>query len=134
MTPLTEVEGIGPAYAEKLRAAGVATTEGLLERGAGRGGRQGLAEATGISDALILRWVNQADLFRISGVGEQYAELLEAAGVDSVPELAQRNAASLQAKLAEANEGRNLVRQVPVESQVARWIEEAKALPRVVTH
>lgn len=134
MTPLTEVEGIGPAYAEKLQAAGVATTEGLLERGADRGGRADLAEATGISSALILRWVNQADLFRINGVGEQYAELLEAAGVDSVPELAQRNATSLQAKLAEANEGRNLVRQVPVESQVARWIEEAKGLPRVVTH
>lgn len=134
MTPLTEVEGIGPAYAEKLRAAGVATTEALLERGCDRGGRDALAEATGISGALILRWVNQADLFRIDGVGEQYAELLEAAGVDSVPELAQRNAASLQAKLADANAERNLVRQVPVESQVARWIEEAKALPRVVTH
>ncbi len=134
MAPLTEIEGIGPAYADKLRAAGVATTDGLLERGCDRSGRQALAEATGISGTLILRWVNQADLFRIDGVGEQYAELLEAAGVDSVPELAQRNAASLQAKLGEANEARNLVRQVPVESQVARWIEEAKTLPRVVTH
>ncbi len=134
MAPLTEVEGIGPAYADKLREAGVATTDTLLERGCDRKGRQALAEATGISDSQILRWVNQVDLFRIDGVGEQYAELLEAAGVDSVPELAQRNAASLQAKLAEANAARNLVRQVPVESQVARWIEEAKALPRVVTH
>ncbi len=134
MAPLTEVEGIGPAYADKLREAGVATTDALLERGRDRKGRQALAEAAGISDSQILRWVNQVDLFRIDGVGEQYAELLEAAGVDSVPELAQRNAASLQAKLAEANEARKLVRQVPVESQVARWIEEAKALPRVVTH
>lgn len=134
MAPLTEVEGIGPAYADKLREAGVATTDALLERGRDRKGRQALAEAAGISDSQILRWVNQVDLFRIDGVGEQYAELLEAAGVDSVPELAQRNATSLQAKLAEANEARKLVRQVPVESQVARWIEEAKALPRVVTH
>lgn len=134
MAPLTEVEGIGPAYADKLREAGVATTDALLERGCDRKARQALAEATGISDSQILRWVNQVDLFRIDGVGEQYAELLEAAGVDSVPELAQRNAANLQAKLAEANAARNLVRQVPVESQVARWIEEAKALPRVVTH
>ncbi|MCL4289122.1 MAG: DUF4332 domain-containing protein [Thermoleophilia bacterium] len=134
MAPLTEVEGIGPAYADKLREAGVATTDALLERGRDRKGRQALAEAAGISDSQILRWVNQVDLFRIDGVGEQYAELLEAAGVDSVPELAQRNATSLRAKLAEANEARKLVRQVPVESQVARWIEEAKALPRVVTH
>ena len=103
-------------------------------RGATREGRAKLAAEAGISEALILRWVNHVDLFRIKGVEAQYAELLEASGVDSVPELAQRVAANLHAKLVEVNAGRPLVGQLPSEGQVAGWIAEAKTLPRVVTH
>ena len=134
MAPLSDIEGIGPAYAEKLKAAGIDTTGELLERGASAKGREEIAAATGIAAKLVLEWVNHCDLFRIKGVAGEYADLLEAAGVDSVPELAQRNAESLAAKLAEVNEAKSLVRQVPTAAQVAAWIEEAKTLPRVVTH
>ena len=131
---LEEIEGIGPAYAKTLAELGLLTTDDLLQAGADTKGREGLVEATGISKKLILRWVNQADLFRIKGVGEQYADLLEAAGVDTVPELAQRRADNLAKKLVEVNEQKNLVRRTPAESQVAGWIEQAKGLPRVVTY
>ncbi len=104
MAGLVKVEGIGEVYAQKLREAGVSTTEALLAQGASPRGRKALAESAGISDALILRWVNHADLFRVKGVGEEYAELLEIAGVDTVPELAQRNAQNLHKKLAAVNE------------------------------
>lgn len=134
MSDVITLEGIGEVYAAKLKAVGIATVEALLERGASREGRGRLAEESGISDALILRWVNFADLFRVPGVGTQYSELLEAAGVDSVPELAQRNPANLHAKLVEVNEAKHLVRQVPSLTQVTGWITEAKTLPRVVTH
>lgn len=134
MKAIADIEGIGPVFAEKLAEAGVKHVETLLERGASRKGRDELAEATGISDALILKWVNRADLDRVDGIGSEYADLLEAAGVDSVPELAQRNAANLTAKLAEVNEAKSLVRQVPSESQVTKWIEHAGTLPKVVTH
>ena len=97
-------------------------------------GREDLAFASGISGTLILRWVNMADLFRVKGVGEEYTDLLEAAGVDTVPELAQRRADSLTARMAEVNETKNLVRRLPTEAQVAEWIETAKGLPRVVTY
>lgn len=129
---IEELEGVGPAYAEKLAAAGVTTVERLLEAGAKPEGRKALEEASGLSGKLILRWVNMADLFRIKGVGEEYADLLEAAGVDTVPELAQRNAANLHAKMAEVNAAKALVRALPGESQVASWVEQAKALPRAV--
>jgi len=134
MAKLLKVEGIGEAYAQKLQAAGVATTEALLEKGATPQGRQEIAEATGISAKLILRWVNHVDLFRISGVGEQYADLLEAAGVDTVPELAQRNAENLYQKLLAVNEEKKLVRRPPTQAQVGGWIEQAKQLPRVITY
>src|SRR4051794_9081760 len=113
-----EVEGIGEAYAQKLKEAGIMTTKALLEQGATRAGRQKIAEATGIGDALILRWINHVDLFRLKGVETQYAELLEAAGVDSVPELAQRDPAKLFPKLVEVNAEKKLVGKLPTETQV----------------
>ena len=131
---LEEIEGIGPHYAELLKGAGLVTVDELLQAGADPKGREGLAQATGINKKLILRWVNQADLFRIKGVGEQYADLLEAAGVDTVPELAQRRADNLTKKMVEVNEAKQLVRRTPTEAQVAAWIDEAKALPRMVTY
>lgn len=134
MANIIEIEGIGEVYAEKLKGAGVSTVEGLLEAGATRKGREALAESSGITGTLILKWVNHADLFRIKGVQKQYAELLEAAGVDSVPELSHRDPANLAKKLAEVNEAKHLVRQVPSETSVAQWVAEAKTLPRVVTH
>jgi predicted flap endonuclease-1-like 5' DNA nuclease len=134
MASLSDVEGIGPAYAEKLGGAGLETTDDLLSAGGTPQGRASLAEKTSISAALILEWVNHADLYRIDGVGSEYADLLEAAGVDSVVELGQRNAANLQAKLSEVNEQKQLVRSVPSESQVARWVEQAKGLERAVHH
>lgn len=134
MTDVTEIEGIGPALAEKLGAAGVKTCEALLDKGASKAGRQALAESSGLSEKQLLKFVNQADLFRIKGVGGEYAELLEAAGVDSVPELAQRKAANLTAKMAEVNEARKLVRHLPSEKQVESWVQEARTLPPVITH
>jgi len=131
---IEEIEGIGPAYAEKLRAADVSSTDALLEKGATTEGRSALVEQTGIDAVRMLRWVNHADLMRVVGVGPEFAELLEAAGVDSVPELAQRNVENLVTGLAETNEARNLVRRVPSADEVADWIEQAKALPRIVAH
>jgi predicted flap endonuclease-1-like 5' DNA nuclease len=134
MANLIAIEGIGQVYADKLRAAGLTTTEALLEEAATPKGRQELAEKAGISGHLILEWVNRADLFRIKGVGEEYSDLLEAAGVDTVPELAQRNAENLYAKLAEANAAKKLVRRLPTQAQVADWIDQAKRLPRAITY
>ena len=131
---LTEIEGIGPTYAAKLEDLGLKTTDDLLRVGASPKGREDLAFASGISGKLLLRWVNMADLFRIKGVGEQYSDLLEAAGVDTVPELAQRRADNLTKKMAEVNDQKQLVRRVPTEAQVTGWIESAKGLPRVVTY
>src|SRR4030043_923132 len=125
MAKIVDVEGIGPKYAEKLNRAGVSTTDGLLKVGATPKGRKEIAEKTGIGDALILEWVNHVDLYRIKGVGSEYSDLLEAAGVDTIPELAQRKAANLTQKLAEVNRAKKIVRKLPVESQVASWIEQA---------
>ena len=132
MASVVEIEGVGDAHAAKLSGAGVPTTEALLSEGATPAGRKALADKTGISEALILKWVNHVDLARINGIAGQYAELLEAAGVDTVPELAQRNAANLAAKVAEINAARNLVNRVPSESEITRWIAEAATLPRHV--
>lgn len=134
MTGLTTIEGIGEAYSVQLSEAGIATTEDLLEQGATPAGRQAIEEKTGISGKLILRWTNMADLFRISGVSEEYADLLEACGVDTVPELAQRNPGNLYEALAQTNEEQQLVRGVPGESQVADWVSQAKELPRVLKY
>jgi predicted flap endonuclease-1-like 5' DNA nuclease len=134
MSDVIEVEGIGDVYAQKLKEAGIATTDALLEQGATRAGREKISETTGISGSLILRWVNHVDLFRIKGVQAQYSELLEAAGVDSVPELARRDPTHLLPKLVEVNEEKKLVRKLPTADQVADWITQSKTLPRVVTH
>lgn len=134
MASIEDIEGVGAAYAEKLKAAGVATVETLLESGAGKAGRTALATASGISEKLILKWVNHADLRRVKGIGSEYSELLEVAGVDSVVELAQRVPANLAAKMAEVNEAKKLVRSLPAVSAVEAWVAAAKQLPRVVTH
>ena len=134
MAKLTKIEGVGEFYAQKLQEAGIKTTQALLGKGASPQGRQEIAEKTGISETLILRWVNHVDLFRIKGVGEEYADLLEAAGVDTVPELAQRNPENLYPKLVAVNQEKKLVRQLPTQTQVSNWIEQAKRLPRVITY
>lgn len=131
---LSYIEGVGTIYAESLMEAGIDSPQTLLEKGATPKGRAELAEKTGISGKLILTWVNEADLYRIKGVGAQYADLLEAAGVDTVPELARRNPANLHKKLTEVNEEKNLVRHVPAQSQVEEWVEQAKTLPRKITY
>ena len=132
MAKLEEIEGIGPAFAAKLRDGEVKTVEGLLERGSTPEGRKALAKLTGIAEKNILRWVNMADLFRVKGVGEEYADLLEAAGVDTVVELGRRNAENLHAKMQAVNEGKNLVRALPSATQVETWVSQAKDLPRAV--
>ena len=134
MTKLLDVEGIGPAYTAKLAAAGVGSAEALLKEGATPKGRKGLAEKAGIADTLILEWVNHVDLFRIKGVASEYADLLEEAGVDTVPELAQRSAPNLFKKMVEVNEAKKLVRKLPTEAQVADWIAQAKKLPRTISY
>ncbi len=134
MTKLQTIEGIGDTYAEKLEMAGVGSLEALLEQGKTAKGRTDLVEKTGISGKLVLKWVNRADLFRVKGIGEEYGDLLEIAGVDTVPGLAQRNAENLYNKMAEVNEERKLVRRLPSQNQVADWIEQAKQLPRMLTY
>lgn len=134
MANLLDVEGIGEKYAAKLKEAGVANTDALLKIGSTPKGRKELAEKAAISEALILEWVNHVDLFRIKGVAEEYADLLEEAGVDTVPELAQRVAKNLFQKILEVNEAKQLVRRPPTEAMVADWIDQAKKLPRVITY
>ena len=134
MTNIATIEGIGPVYAEKLAAAGAKTVEGFLDMAKDPKGRKALAEATGIPDVKILTWANMADLCRLKGVGPQMSELLQASGVDTVKEMKHRNAANLQAKMAEVNATKNLVNRVPGVEQVADWVEEAKTLPAVMTY
>jgi predicted flap endonuclease-1-like 5' DNA nuclease len=131
---IVDVEGIGPVFAAKLEAAGVKTTDDLLEKGAKPKGRDELEKATGISHGKILEWVNHVDLYRLDGVGSEYSDLLEASGVDSPVELAHRVPANLAAKLAEVNDAKKLVRRVPTEAVVAGWIAQAKSMPKVVEH
>ena len=132
---IEDVEGIGPVYASKLEAAGVRSTDDLLERGAKASGRQALEEATGIGHALILEWVNHVDLMRIDGVGSEYSDLLEAAGVDSPAELARRNAANLATTIDEVVAARpTIVRRAPNETELQDWIDQSKKLPKVVEH
>ncbi|PLX59967.1 DUF4332 domain-containing protein [Sedimenticola selenatireducens] len=135
MTKLTQIEGIGEKYGAKLQEAGISTQEKLLEAGSTTKGRKALAEKSGISEKLILGWINRADLARVKGIGEEYADLLELAGVDTVPELAQRNAANLHAKIKEVAEARgNVVRRVPSASEVEKWVAQAKELPRAINY
>jgi predicted flap endonuclease-1-like 5' DNA nuclease len=134
VTKLVDIEGIGEKYAQALKGAGIDTAEELLREGGTPAGREAIGEKTGLSGKLILEWVNHADLMRIKGVGSEYADLLEAAGVDTVPELGQRNAANLAEKLAEINEAKSLVRRVPTAAEVEGWVDEAKTLPRAVEY
>jgi predicted flap endonuclease-1-like 5' DNA nuclease len=136
MASLTKVEGIGKKFQKQLQKAGISTTDALLKSGATRKGRNQIAKESGISVKLILEWVNHADLFRIKGVGEEYADLLEASGVDTVVELGKRVPENLLAKMAEVNSKgkKELVRQLPGINQVKAWVKQAKKLKRVVTH
>jgi predicted flap endonuclease-1-like 5' DNA nuclease len=134
MAKIAQIEGIGPTYAQKLSNEGITTTDELLDAGATPQGREALAEKTGIAESLILEWVNLSDLFRIKGVGEEYSDLLEEAGVDTVAELARRNPENLLAKIIEVNEAKNLVRRVPYLSFVESWVQQAKTLPRKVEY
>ena len=134
MAKLSIIEGIGGLYEEKLNEAGVTSIEKLLEECSSKRGRTELAEKSGIAEKLILKWANHADLFRIKGVGSEYAELLDAAGVDTVPELAKRKTDNLVAKMAEVNEAKKLVRRVPTTRQVEDWIGQAGKLPRVIQY
>jgi len=121
-------------YRGKLVSNGVKTVEALLKQGASPSGRKAIADATGISSGLILEWVNHADLWRIKGVSEEYSDLLEESGVDTVVELAQRNAENLYMKIKEVNMEKKLVRRLPSARQVADWVSQAKRLPRVITY
>jgi len=134
MAKLETIEGIGPVYADKLRAAGIGSVEALQEKGCTPKGRQEIEEATGIGHALILEWVNLADLMRVKGIGEEYSDLLEEAGVDTVKELRNRVPANLHQKMLEVNEAKKLVRRPPALSQVESWVRQAKSLPPKVTH
>jgi len=134
MAKLSNIEGIGEAYSTKLEDAGITSLENLLKTCCNKKGRKEITEKSGISEKLVLNWVNRADLSRVKGVSTQYADLLECAGVDTVPELAQRNPDNLQSKMAEVNEEEKLVRKVPTASQVQDWVTQAKELPRVVTY
>jgi len=129
-----DIEGIGKEYAEKLNENKIQTIDDLLEAGATPDGRKQLSEMTGISSKLVLEWVNLADLFRIKGVGEEYADLLEEAGVDTVVELATRKPENLHKKMGEVNEAKKIVRKLPSLSMVEGWVKEAKTLPRKVEY
>ncbi len=134
MAKISDIEGIGPKYAELLAKEGIKTVEGLLKAGAKSKDRKRIADSLQISEKLILEWVNHADLFRIKGIGEEYSDLLEEAGVDTVPELAQRNPENLTEKMAEINAAKDLVRRLPVLSQVEDWVKQAKELPRIIEY
>ena len=131
---IIDIEGIGDVYAEKLIAAGINKVSELLEKCAAPKGRKALAEETGISEKLILRWTNHADLFRINGVGPQFAELLEAAGVDTVKEFRHRVAENLQPKLEETNAAKNICNRVPAVSEIQKMIDQAKELEPRMTY
>jgi predicted flap endonuclease-1-like 5' DNA nuclease len=131
---IEEIEGIGPAYAEKLAAAGIANTDDLLKKCATPAGRKAAAEASGLSAAVILKWCNMADLMRVSGIGPQFAELLKASGVDTIKELRNRNAANLATKMAEVNAEKKLARTSPAESLVTKWVEQAKEMQPLLSY
>jgi predicted flap endonuclease-1-like 5' DNA nuclease len=134
MPNLKKIEGIGEALASKFEVAGIRTTDSLLKECATSKGRREVARKTGVSEKLILKYTNQADLFRIKGVGEEYADLLEASGVDTVPELGNRNPQNLYKKMSEVNAEKKLVRQGPSVKQVESWVGQAKSLPRAISY
>jgi predicted flap endonuclease-1-like 5' DNA nuclease len=131
---IVSIEGIGPVYAEKLAGAGIKTVEALLDKGAARKGREDLSELTGITEKLILEWVNLADLMRIKGIGEEYSDLLEEAGVDTVKELKNRNPENLYKAMVATNQEKKLVRRVPTLKEVQKWVAEAAQLEPRVTY
>ncbi|PZQ17014.1 MAG: DUF4332 domain-containing protein [Ancylobacter novellus] len=132
--PIAKIEGVCPEFEGRLKSVGVRTTATLLERAKDPRGRKALASSSGIAETMILRFANIADLMRLKGVGEEYAELLEAAGVDTVKSLRSRNVQNLTRTMAELNARRNLVRAPPSEKRVAAWIAQAKTLPAVMTY
>ena len=134
MTKLADIEGVGPVFAAKLEAAGVKDEEALLKMGGTAKGRKELAEKSGLNEAHILKWVNRVDLARVKGIGGQYADLLEVAGVDTVVELAARKPENLVAKMTEVNEAKKLVRRLPTLTEVQDWVKQAKDLPRAVSY
>ncbi len=134
MASIDAIEGIVHKHATSLRKARIRTVEALLKNGATRKGRRDIAAATNISEKLILEWVNRADLMRVRGVGEEYSDLLEAAGVDTVRELRRRNPANLLASMVEVNSRHRLVRRLPTEAMVERWVEHARELDPIVTY
>lgn len=134
MPALVKIEGIGEHYADKLAQVRIGTTQALLKQCATRQGRKNVSKQSGVSPKMLLAFVNRADLFRVRGVGEEYSDLLEASGVDTVPELATRNADHLHSKMSEVNEKRKLVRRCPGVSQIESWIAEARKLERVVEY
>ena len=131
---IEDISGIGETYGAKLREMGVVDTDSLLKKACTPAGRKEMCEKTGLSGSHVLKWANMADLYRISGVGSQYAELLEEAGVDTVVELGTRKPENLHAKMKEVNDAKNLTNKLPTGDQVASWVNEAKSLDRVITH
>ena len=134
MKKIDQIEGIGEAFRAKLNESGIVSVEQLLDACKSKQARKALAEASGVPEATVLTWANHADLFRIKGVAGQYAELLEAAGVDTVKELAQRNPENLTAAMEKINEEKQLVRSVPYLKMVKKWVDQAKELPRVLEY
>ena len=134
MHRISTIKGIGPTYQRRLDTIGIHTTEDLLTMCKKRSSRHHLADDIGISEKMVLRWTNHADLFRIKGIGDEYADLLEVAGVDTVPELGRRNPEHLCEALRIVNEKKRLVKKIPSENQIHHWILEAKVLPRMITY
>ena len=134
MPTIAAIEGIGHRNATRLRKARIRTTEALLKRGGTRRGRREVAQATGLGEKQILQWVNRADLMRVKGIGEEYSDLLEHAGVDTVKELKNRKPANLHAKMVDINRTKRLVRRLPTESMVEAWVDHAKKLKAIVSH
>ena len=131
---IDEIEGIGPAFKEKLTEAGITDTEKLLETCASKSGRVKMSEQTGLTTGQLLKWADMADLMRVSGIGRQFGELLKASGVDTIKELRTRRADNLTAKLAEVNAEKKLAKAVPAESQVQKWIDSAKETEPLISH
>ena len=131
---IEEIEGIGEKIGAKFREVGINNTDKLLAGAKTKKQRKDLAQSTGISEKLVLKFANMADLFRINGIGEEFSELLEVSGVDTVPELATRNAENLTAKMEEVNKTKKLTRRTPSLKEVEKWIEEAKSLPRMLEY
>ncbi|HLV44551.1 MAG TPA: DUF4332 domain-containing protein [Aggregatilineales bacterium] len=134
MATLTVIEGIGKAISNKLAKAGIHSIEQLLKEGATPAGRKAIAEQAGLDPKQVLKWVNKADLMRIKGIGSEFSDLLEAVGVDTVPELARRKAENLHAKMVTLNEAKKLVRRLPTVGMIEGWIMQAKAMDRIIKY